>query len=147
MFDIMLRYHHVCQQVNDKPPVGGDSSLVARRSLLVTRGSSIVNLEDPDPSGIPTPRESILEQNGKPLGELPTMSIEIPTLAHFRHFSSLFTNLPSTSVENPRQIDPFMQNKANQSQFQRQKMDSVPTNTRRIWNDCCYHVQLFCCLW
>jgi len=28
-------------------------------------------------------------------GELPIMSIENPTLAHFRHFSSLFTNLPA----------------------------------------------------
>ncbi len=48
------------------------------------------------------------------------MSIENLTLAHFRHFSSLFTNLPaykaadiyvpirhSTTVENPLQIDPF----------------------------------------
>ena len=32
------------------------------------------------------------------------MSIENPTLAHFRHFSPLFTNLPSTSVENVLQI-------------------------------------------
>ncbi len=39
--------------------------------------------------------------------------IENPTLAHFRHFSSLFTNLPSTSVENPLQINLFMQNKPN----------------------------------
>ncbi len=31
-------------------------------------------------------------QNGKPLGELPIMSIENPTLVHFRHFSSLLTN-------------------------------------------------------
>ena len=41
------------------------------------------------------------------------MSIENPTLAHFRHFSSLFTNLPSTIVENSLQIGPFMQNKPN----------------------------------
>jgi len=41
------------------------------------------------------------------------MTIENLTLAHFRHFSSLFTNLPSTSVENPLQIDLFMQNKPN----------------------------------
>ncbi len=41
------------------------------------------------------------------------MSIENPTLAHFRHFSSLFTNLPSTSVEDPLQINLFMQNKPN----------------------------------
>ena len=41
------------------------------------------------------------------------MSIDNPTLAHFRHFSSLLANLPSTFVESPLQIDPFMQNKAN----------------------------------
>jgi len=41
------------------------------------------------------------------------MSIENPTLAHFRHFSSLFTNFPSTFVEKPLQISSFMQNKAN----------------------------------
>ena len=35
-----------------------------------------------------------------------------PTLAHFRHFSSLFTNVRSTPVENVRQISFFMQNKA-----------------------------------
>jgi hypothetical protein len=39
------------------------------------------------------------------------MCIENPTLAHFRHFSSFFTKLPSTLVENPLQIDLFMQNK------------------------------------
>jgi len=48
------------------------------------------------------------------------MSIENPTLAHFRHFSSLFTNLPSTSVENPLQINLFMQNKPN---FQKSQMN------------------------
>ncbi len=51
------------------------------------------------------------------------MSIENPTLVHFlpsrgsgtagRHFSSLLTNLPSTTVESALQIRPFMQNKAN----------------------------------
>jgi hypothetical protein len=68
------------------------------------------------------------------------MSIKNPTLAHFRHFSSLFTNLPaykvlylraykapdiyvpirhtSTSVENPLQIDLFMQNKPNSPSVQ-----------------------------
>ncbi len=43
----------------------------------------------------------------------PFTSIENPTLAHFRHFSSLFTYLPSTFVENPLQISSFMQNKPN----------------------------------
>jgi hypothetical protein len=42
------------------------------------------------------------------------MSIENTTLAHFRHFSSLFTHFPSTTVENVRQITPFY---AKQSQF------------------------------
>ena len=42
------------------------------------------------------------------------MNIENPTLAHFRHFSSLFTNFPSTTVENSLQITPFY---AKQTQF------------------------------
>jgi hypothetical protein len=41
------------------------------------------------------------------------MSIENPTLVHFRHFSSLYTNLRSTFVERTLQIRPFMQNKPN----------------------------------
>ncbi|HIJ53089.1 MAG TPA: hypothetical protein HPP66_08040 [Planctomycetes bacterium] len=36
-----------------------------------------------------------------------------PTLAHFRHFSSLFTNFPSTFVVSALQISTFMQNKPN----------------------------------
>ncbi len=48
------------------------------------------------------------------------MSIENPTLAHFRHFSSLFTKFPSTLVENPLQISSFMQNKPN---FQKSQMN------------------------
>ena len=46
------------------------------------------------------------------------MSIENPTLVHFRHlshFSSLLTNFPSTTVENSLQITPFY---AKQSQSQ-----------------------------
>ena len=42
------------------------------------------------------------------------MNINYPTLAHFRHFSSLFTNLRSTTVENSLQITPFY---AKQTQF------------------------------
>jgi len=48
------------------------------------------------------------------------MSINYPTLsaaadlAHFRHFSSLLTNFPSTTVENSLQITPFY---AKQTQF------------------------------
>jgi len=68
-----------------------------------------------------------LERNGKPLGELPIMSIENPTLAHFRHFSSLFTNFPSTTVENPLQIAPFMQNKPN---FGKSQMNVSRFSTR-----------------
>jgi hypothetical protein len=30
------------------------------------------------------------------------------TARHFRHFSTLFTNLPSTTVESSLQIDPFL---------------------------------------
>jgi hypothetical protein len=50
------------------------------------------------------------------------MSINYPTLSaaadltHFRHFSSLFTHFPSTTVENVRQITPFY---AKQTQFQK----------------------------
>jgi hypothetical protein len=55
-----------------------------------------------------------LERNGKSLGELPIISIQNPTLAHFRHFSSLLTNFRSTTVENSLQINPFY---AKQSQF------------------------------
>ena len=47
------------------------------------------------------------------------MSIDNPTLAHFRHFSSLLTIFPSTTVEIPLQIQPFLTNKAN---FQKSQM-------------------------
>ncbi len=47
------------------------------------------------------------------INQLPIMSIENATLAHFRHFSSLFTYLSSTTVEDSLQICPFMQNKPN----------------------------------
>ena len=42
------------------------------------------------------------------------MIINYPILAHFRHFSSLFTHFPSTPVENVRQINPFY---AKQTQY------------------------------
>ena len=42
------------------------------------------------------------------------MSVKNPTLAHFRHFSSLLTHFPSTIVENSLQITPFY---AKQTQF------------------------------
>ncbi len=50
-------------------------------------------------------------RNGKPLGELPIMSIENPTLAHFRHlrhFRHSSLSRPSTSVENALQISYFL---------------------------------------
>ena len=73
------------------------------------------------------------------------MSIENSTLVHFRHFSSLFTNLPaykaadiyvpirhtSTSVENPLQIDLFMQNKPN---FRKSQMNVNIYNTKDYEN-------------
>ncbi len=59
------------------------------------------------------------------------MSINYPTLAHFRHFSSLFTNLPSTSVESALQISSFMQNKPN---FQKSQMNVNLYNTTAYEN-------------
>ncbi len=44
----------------------------------------------------------VLFEPQTPLGELPIMSIVNPTLAHFRHFSSLYTNeYPVSSIVNP----------------------------------------------
>jgi hypothetical protein len=51
------------------------------------------------------------------------MSIENPTLAHFRHFSPLYTNFFSTPVENIRQISFFMQNKPNFPHFSPENAD------------------------
>jgi len=65
------------------------------------------------------------------------MSINYPTLsaaadlAHFRHFSSLLTNLRSTPVENVRQITPFY---AKQTQFQKCKMNINACITMRYVN-------------
>jgi hypothetical protein len=59
-----------------------------------------------------------------------------PTLAHFRHFSSLFTNFPSTTVENSLQITPFY---AKQTQFQKtiinvnSYMKSIYENSGTCW--------------
>jgi len=53
--------------------------------------------------------------------------IENPTLAHFRHFSSLFTNFSSTTVESALQIAHFMQNKPN---FQKAQMNVSDYITR-----------------
>ncbi len=55
----------------------------------------------------PNYRGSRSFRTGKPLGELPIMSIENPTLVHFRHFSSLYTNEYRVS-----RYESFMQNKA-----------------------------------
>jgi len=54
-------------------------------------------------------------------------SIENQTLAHFRHFSSLFTNFPSTTVESALQIAHFMQNKPN---FRKAQMNVTKALTR-----------------
>ncbi len=59
------------------------------------------------------------------------MSIENPTLAHFRHFSSLFTNLPSTTVEDSLQISSFMQNKPN---FRKSQMNVKSYKTKDYEN-------------
>ncbi|HIJ52450.1 MAG TPA: hypothetical protein HPP66_04770, partial [Planctomycetes bacterium] len=50
-------------------------------------------------------------------------------LAHFRHFSSLFTNFPSTTVVSALQIAHFMQNKPN---FQKAQMNV----SRVLTKDC-----------
>ncbi|HIJ53368.1 MAG TPA: hypothetical protein HPP66_09465 [Planctomycetes bacterium] len=55
------------------------------------------------------------------------MSIENQTLAHFRHFSSLFTNFSSTTVVSALQIAHFMQNKPN---FQKVKMNVSRVSTK-----------------
>ncbi len=52
----------------------------------------------------------VLERNGKPLGDLTIMSIENPTLAHFRHFSSLFTNDLRSTKDYVRNYILFLQN-------------------------------------
>ncbi len=52
-------------------------------------------------------------------------SIENPTLAHFRHFRHSSLSRPSTSVENPLQINLFMQNKPN---FRKSQMNVNPYN-------------------
>ncbi len=61
------------------------------------------------------------------------MSIENPTLAHFRHFSSLFTNLPSTSVENVLQISSFY---AKQTQFTKCPNKLNLFNNNELYNFC-----------
>ncbi|MHC4485607.1 MAG: hypothetical protein ACYS4T_10400 [Planctomycetota bacterium] len=64
-------------------------------------------------------------------GEFPIMSIENPTLAHFRHFSTLFTKFSSTTVEDPLQIGPFY---AKQSQFPKSQMNVSLYNTMEYEN-------------
>ena len=54
------------------------------------------------------------------------MSIEKPTLAHFRHFSSLLTNFPSTTVEKALQITPF---------YAKQTQSQVGRNQRKLFFD------------
>ncbi len=55
------------------------------------------------------------------------MSIENPTLVHFRHFSSLLTDFPFTLVVSALQINLFMQNKAN---FRKSQMNVNELLTR-----------------
>ena len=55
------------------------------------------------------------------------MSIENPTLANFRHFSSLLTNFPSTLVESALQIHLFLQNEPN---FRKSQMNINKVLTR-----------------
>ena len=57
--------------------------------------------------------------------------IEYPTLAHFRHFSSLFNNFPSTLVVSALQIRLFMQNKPN---FRKSQMNASRVSTRDYEN-------------
>ena len=54
------------------------------------------------------------------------MRINYPTLAHFRHFSSLLTNFPSTTVENSLQITPF---------YAKQTQSQVRQNQRKFFCD------------
>jgi hypothetical protein len=63
------------------------------------------------------------------------MSINYPTLAHFRHFSSLLTNFSSTTVEKALQISPFY---AKQTQCQ------VRQNEHKLFysNEICKNGQL-----
>ena len=51
------------------------------------------------------------------------MSIADPTLAHFRHFSSLLTKLPFTTVEIALQISPF---------YAKQTQSQVGQNKRKL---------------
>jgi len=47
------------------------------------------------------------------MGKLTIRIIQNPTLAHFRHFSSLLTNFSFTTVVSALQIRLFMQNEPN----------------------------------
>jgi hypothetical protein len=62
----------------------------------------------------------------------PLMSIENPTLVHFRHFRALLTNFFSTSVVSALQIRPFMQNKPN---FQKSQMNVSSVTARNYINE------------
>ncbi len=96
-----------------KPPSGKDLEPASPDSCIQYRVYSIVN-----------PESRIQYRVSR---------IESPTLAHFRHFSSLFTNFPSTSVEDPLQINPFY---AKQSQFPRSQMNVNPYNTTDYERKC-----------
>ncbi len=61
------------------------------------------------------------------------MSIENPTLAHFRHFSPLFTNFPSTAVENSLQISSFLTNKPNSPHGQMNFSIALIKDYKNLW--------------
>ncbi len=86
-------------KVKDLPSFGGTK---------LTKLTKLTNVADPPSYG------GTMNYKPRTMNHEPFTSIENLTLAHFRQFSSLFTNLPSTSVENPLQIDPFY---AKQTQF------------------------------
>ena len=62
--------------------------------------------------------------------EYRALRIKNPTLAHFRHFSPLLTNLSSTIVENVRQINFFLQNKPNFPRFSNEYVDYAKKQTQ-----------------
>jgi len=90
---------------------------------MATEAKNLPNLLSSPISQLPTePVLSEAEGNNELL-----MSIENQTLAHFRHFSSLFTKFPSTTVVSALQIAHFMQNKPN---FQKAQMNVSRVSTR-----------------
>ena len=98
------------QKTNESPQKGEDS----RQQAKFRPDSQVKLVSDRRSQRLPILTNICIVHEMKYLSEIPTMNIENPTLALFRHFSSLLTNLRSTNVENVRQITPFY---AKQSQF------------------------------